>query len=97
MSWGYFFLDDPYNCQQLESLIRNRKLRPDLMKMFRDHSRSGKEYFETIVQAAMLLNHGLAVMLHLENANKCQFLWYFARFRELSHAQESEFIRFFFA
>ena len=59
---SYSFLDDPYNCQQLESLIRVRKLRPDLMKMFRDHSRSGKEYFETIVQAAMLLNHGLAVM-----------------------------------
>ena len=59
---SYSFLDDPYNCRQLESLIRVRKLRPDLMKMFRDHSRSGKEYFETIVQAAMLLNHGLAVM-----------------------------------
>jgi hypothetical protein len=59
---SYSFMDDPFCVRQLESLIKYRKVRPDLMKMFRDHSHSGKEYFETIVWASMLLNSGLAVM-----------------------------------
>ena len=59
---SYSFMRDPFNLGQLESLVKYKKLRPDLMKMFRDHSQSGREYFETIVQAAMLLNSGLAVM-----------------------------------
>ena len=59
---SYSFMDDAFNMQQLKSLVTQRRSRPDIMKMFHDHSTSGKEYFETIVQAAMLFNTGLAVM-----------------------------------
>lgn len=59
---NYSFMQDEFNKRQLVALIRQRRCRPDIMKMFRDHSVSGKEYFETIVQAAMLLNTGLAIM-----------------------------------
>ena len=58
----YTFMHDKFNLRQLEALIRKRHYCPDMLSMFRDHSRSGKEYFETIVQAAMLLGSGLAVM-----------------------------------
>ena len=59
---GYTFMHDAYNLRQLEALIRKRRYRLDTLAMFREHSRSGKEHFETIVQAAMLLGSGLAVM-----------------------------------
>ena len=59
---GYSFMRDAGTLRQLEALIRHRRFRPDTLRMFRDHSQSGKEYFETIVQAAMLLGNGLAVM-----------------------------------
>lgn len=58
----YSFMRDPYAMRQLRSLIRERRLRPDLLKMFRDHSQSGKEYYETIFWACMLLNSGLSIM-----------------------------------
>ena len=59
---NYSFMHDEFNMRQLEALIRQRRYRPDLLRMFHDHCISGKEYFETIVQAAMLLNSGLAIM-----------------------------------
>lgn len=59
---NYSFMHDKFNMQQLEALIRQRRYRPDILKIFHDHSNSGKEYFETIVQAAMFFNTGLAVM-----------------------------------
>jgi len=59
---NYTFMQDEFNMRQLEVLISQRRSRPDIIRMFRDHSVSGKEYFETIVQAAMLFNSGLAVM-----------------------------------
>ena len=39
-----------------------RRYRPDTLSVFREHSLSGKGHFETIVQAAMLLGSGLAVV-----------------------------------
>ncbi len=48
--------------KQLGALARQRKYRPDMIDMFRDHSETGKEYFETIFWATMLFNSGLAVM-----------------------------------
>ena len=58
----YAFLNDAYAMRQLRALVRSRRLRPDLLRMFRAHGRSGKEYYETIFWAAMLLNSGLAIM-----------------------------------
>lgn len=58
----YSFLDDEYNVQQLERLIKVRKLRRNFLKICRDYRETGKEYYESIFRAAMLLNNGLAIM-----------------------------------
>lgn len=58
----YSFMNDEFAVRQLHELIRARRYRPDLLRMFREHSRSGKENFETIYWASMLLNSGLTIM-----------------------------------
>ena len=59
---SYSFLDDEFACRQLESLIKARGVRSNFMKICRDHKASGKEYYESIFWAYMLMNNGLAVM-----------------------------------
>lgn len=58
----YSFMKDEYNMRQLMALARQRRYKPDMIKIFQDHSESGKEYYETIFWAAMLFSSGLAVM-----------------------------------
>ena len=58
----YSFMRHPETLQRLETIAKERHLRSDMMQMFRDHSQSGKEYFETIYWADMLLHDGLAIM-----------------------------------
>ena len=58
----YGFMRDPAKRQQLETIAKERHLRSDMMQMFDDHSKSGKEYFETIYWADMLLHDSLAIM-----------------------------------
>lgn len=58
----YSFMKDEYNMRQLRALARQRRYKPDMIKIFQDHSESGKEYYETIFWAAMLFSSGLAVM-----------------------------------
>lgn len=58
----YSFIRDPQAMQKLETIVRERNLRKDMLQMFRDHSQSGKEYFETIYWSDMLLHDGLAIM-----------------------------------
>ena len=58
----YDFIHDAYNMQQLEAIAKKRDYRSDMLQMFRDHSQSGKEYFETIYWSDMILNSGLAIM-----------------------------------
>jgi len=48
--------------QKLETVAKERNLRSDMLQMFHDHSESGKEYFETIYWADMLLNETMAIM-----------------------------------
>ncbi len=58
----YAFLDDGYTMRLLRSLVKNRKLRPYMLRMMADHKASGKAYFESLFWSAMLLGSGLAVM-----------------------------------
>lgn len=58
----YSFIRDEYNMKQLEALAKQRKYRPDMLRIFKDHSQSGKEYYETIFWASMLFQSGLAIM-----------------------------------
>lgn len=58
----YGFMRDDYAMRCLRSLHRNRRMRPNMLRMFADHAASGTLYYETIFWAAMLLNNGLAIM-----------------------------------
>ena len=58
----YAFMQDRFNLHQLEALARQRDYRNTMLRMFRDHSQSGKEYFEAIYWADMILNSGLTIM-----------------------------------
>lgn len=58
----YTFMRDPQAVIQLSNLVKERKVRSDFMRMCQDHSQSGKEYFESIFWAAILLNSQLAIM-----------------------------------
>ena len=58
----YRFLQDSYSMRLLQDVARQRGYRHDMVRMFRDHSESGKEYFETIYWADQILNSGLTVM-----------------------------------
>ena len=59
---SYGFIRDPQAMQKLQRVYRERNLRKDMLQMFRDHSQSGKAYFETIYWSDMLLHDGLAIM-----------------------------------
>ncbi len=58
----YGFIRDQKAMEKLERVAKERNLRKDMLQMFRDHSQSGKAYFETIYWSDMLLNNCLAIM-----------------------------------
>ena len=59
---NYAFLDDDYYMQQMENLRKQRDYRDEMIKMFRDHRNTGKEYYESIMWADMVLNSQLTIM-----------------------------------
>lgn len=58
----YSWMDDKEKMAKVEQVIRDKRLRSDIIPMCRDHRASGKAYYETIFWASMLLNDGLAIM-----------------------------------
>lgn len=58
----YSFLDEKKNIEKFEFLIKENRLRKDFIKTCQKHRESGKEHYETILWASMILNSGLAVM-----------------------------------
>lgn len=58
----YAFMRDDEAVSRLGALVKARGQRSDFLQMCRDHAASGKEYFESIFWADMLLNNGLAIM-----------------------------------
>ena len=58
----YAFMHDEQALRQLKAIARDRHLRNTMLKMFTDHSQSGKPYFETIYWADLILNNGLTIM-----------------------------------
>ena len=58
----YSFLDDEYDIGQLRALMRQRKMNFDTLRACYDHRASGREYYETILWAAMLFGSGLAIV-----------------------------------
>jgi len=80
---NYAFLGDAYNMHQLESLVKARRYRKSMVKAFRDHRDSGKAYFESIFQAALLFNSQLAVMPSRNLINNVGFSGDTTHFSEL--------------
>jgi hypothetical protein len=58
----YAFLDRPETMRLLDTFIRRRGLRSDILDMCRQHHETGKEYYESIFWASILLHSGLAIM-----------------------------------
>lgn len=58
----YSFLDDPAAMRQLNGVMQQRKLCRDTLMACYDHRDSGKEYYETIFWACMMMNSYLAIM-----------------------------------
>lgn len=58
----YAWLDDPVAVSRIEALTRERRLRKDFLPMCRAHRASGKEFYETIFHAALLLQGQLAIV-----------------------------------
>ena len=58
----YAFMHKPQALAQIKAIARERHLRNSMLKMFSDHSQSGKEYFETIYWADQILNSCLCIM-----------------------------------
>ena len=56
------FLDDPYNLNQLQQLIKARGYKSDFVRTCQLHRSSGLPQFETIFWSHMMLNNGLAIM-----------------------------------
>ena len=58
----YAFMHDEQAMARLRAIARERHLRNNMLQMFADHSQSGKEYFETIYWADLLLSSSLCIM-----------------------------------
>lgn len=58
----YAFLKDPQTVSRLQALVKARGVKSDFLAMCRDHAETGKEYYESILWAHMLLSNGLAIM-----------------------------------
>ena len=56
------FLDDSFNMQQLEQLIKERKFRSDFIYMCQRHREQQKAFIETIFHASILFNSGLSIV-----------------------------------
>lgn len=59
---NYAFLDNKQAMHDLRLLCKERNIRHDFLPMCYDHRATGKEYYESIFWASMLLNSGLAIM-----------------------------------
>lgn len=58
----YAFLKDPARLAMLKEKVSRYKQRNDMVAMCQNHMATGKEYYESIFWAYMLLNDGLAIM-----------------------------------
>ena len=65
----YKFLDNPKTLAQMKRIIRERGYRKDLIRYCRTHFETGREHYETILWASMILNSGLAIVPRVNMIN----------------------------
>ncbi len=58
----YSFLDDHFNLEQLQALVKERRYQKDLVDYCRYHQSTGKAYYESLLYASMLFNSGLSII-----------------------------------
>ncbi len=58
----YDFLRDSLAVKELKALIKAHGIRKDFLRIAHRHKKTGKEYYETILSANMLLNSGLSIV-----------------------------------
>lgn len=58
----YGFLDSQADVFKLQEMIKEHHLKPDMLRIARQHKASGKEFYESIAWAYMTLHEGLAIM-----------------------------------
>ena len=66
---NYGFVNNPQQFQLLKEKVKLYRQRSDMPQMCIDHANSGKQYFESIFWAYMLLNDGLAIMPNVNLIN----------------------------
>lgn len=66
---NYGFVKDPAQFELLQQKAAMYRQRNDMIRMCQDHAASGKQYFESIFWAYMMLHDGLAIMPALNMIN----------------------------
>ncbi len=66
---NYGFVRDPRQFDLLCRKVKQYRQRNDMPQMCRDHAASGKQYFESIFWAYMLMHDGLAIMPRVNMIN----------------------------
>ena len=59
---SYSWLDDDFNCGQLEDYIKERKYQSNFIDFCRYHRKTGKAYYETIFHAAIFFSSGMSIV-----------------------------------
>lgn len=70
---NYGFVRDPRQFDLLCRKVKQYRQRADMPRMCQDHAASGRQYFESITWAYMLLNDGLAIMPRVNMINNIGF------------------------
>lgn len=65
----YSFLDDAYNRQQLEALIKERKYQSDFIRFCEYHRSKRTAYYETIFHAAIFFNSQFSIVPRVNMIN----------------------------
>lgn len=60
--YRYAFLDDEYNMGQLAATIKERDFKSNFIEICRRHRAQGKAFYETLLQAQMILHSGLSIV-----------------------------------
>src|SRR5574344_22082 len=58
----YTWLDDEFNVKQMQSVIKARKYRSDLIYRCQRHREHGKAFYETIFESSYVFNSGLSIV-----------------------------------
>lgn len=59
---SYSFLSDEFNSEAMAKSVKERKFRKNFMEVCRQHRNRGKAYYESLLQASLILDTGLCIV-----------------------------------